>query len=101
MFTITLYDYVPLVPIYAIGPRRRQGKDGAAGREGRKRAHRKRKRHHWEAAAVKRRMCEALENGTRRLVAWPETADDTDVWLRPEEAMRATTVRRMEETYGK
>ena len=46
-------------------------------------------------------MCEALENGTRRLVAWPETADDTDVWLRPEEAMRATTVRRMEETYGK
>ena len=30
-----------------------------------------------ERAAAMRRMCEALENGTRRLVAWPATADDT------------------------
>ena len=47
-----------------------------------------------------RRMCEALENGTRRLVAWPATADDTDVWIRPEEAVRAI-LRRMEKMYGK
>ena len=46
-------------------------------------------------AAAMRRMCEALENGTRRLVAWPATADDTDVWIRPEEAVRAI-LRRME-----
>ena len=51
-------------------------------------------------AAAMRRMCEALENGTRRLVAWPATADDTDVWIRPEEAVRAI-LRRMEEMYGK
>ena len=53
-----------------------------------------------ERAAAMRRMSEALENGTRRLVAWPGTADDMDAWLRPEEAMRAV-VRRMRETYGK
>jgi hypothetical protein len=44
-----------------------------------------------------RRMCEALETRTRQLVAWPATADDTNVWLRPEEAMRAI-IRRIQET---
>jgi hypothetical protein len=28
----------------------------------------------------------ALEDGTKQLVAWPDSAQDTDVWLRPEEA---------------
>ena len=53
-----------------------------------------------ERAAAMRKMCDALENGTRRLVAWPAAADDTDVWLRPEEAVRAI-LRRMEEMYGR
>ena len=53
-----------------------------------------------ERAAAMRRMCGALEDGTRRLVAWPEAADDTDVWLRPEEAKTAA-VRNMRERYGR
>ena len=53
-----------------------------------------------ERAAAMRRMCDALEDGTRKLVAWPEAADDTDVWLRPEEA-RATAVQNMREKYGR
>ena len=47
-----------------------------------------------------RRMCDALEDGTRKLVAWPEAADDTDVWLRPEEA-RTAAVQNMREKYGR
>ena len=79
----------------------------------RRRAHRKRKRHHWEAAAVKKaarrkrrvhlRACTRVrheEVQTRRLVAGPATADETDVWIRPEEAVRAI-LRRMEKMYGK
>jgi len=53
-----------------------------------------------ERAAAMRRMCDALEDGTRKLVAWPEAADDTDVWLRPEEA-RAAAVQNMREKYGR
>jgi hypothetical protein len=47
-----------------------------------------------------RRMCDALEDGTRKLVAWAEAADDTDVWLRSEEA-RTAAVQNMREKYGR
>lgn len=38
--------------------------------------------------AAMRKYCSALEAGTKQLVAWPDSAQDLNVWLRPEEAKR-------------
>ena len=35
-----------------------------------------------------RKYCSALEAGTKQLVAWPDSAQDLNVWLRPEETKR-------------
>ena len=54
------------------------------------------------AAARKRAMaqrCEELENGTRRLVEWPDGPDDTEAWARPQEVQDAL-VARIRQTLG-
>ena len=43
--------------------------------------------------------CAALTAGERKLVAWPESAEDTDVWERPDES-KARIVERMTAMYG-
>ena len=39
-------------------------------------------------AGAKTRLRSALEAGTKQLVAWPDSAQDLNVWLRPEETKR-------------
>ena len=43
--------------------------------------------------------CEELENGTRRLVEWPDGPDDTEAWARPQEVQDAL-VARIRQTLG-
>ena len=54
-----------------------------------------------EAKRVKamRRYCTQLEEGERRLAAWPDSVHDTDVWERPA-ASRARIVAELRSKYG-
>ena len=74
-------------------PQLRKG-DGCLGKNCGKRAARPAMRD-----AGQRKYCRALERGERRLVAWPDSAEDTDVWERPVGA-RARIVERLRARYG-
>ena len=50
-------------------------------------------------ATTMRKYCSQLESGARKLVAWPDSAADTDAWLRPE-AARAGMIERLRASFG-
>ena len=39
------------------------------------------------------KRCAELEEGTRRLLEWPDGPDDTEAWARPEAAMHEMIAR--------
>jgi len=46
-----------------------------------------------------RKYCGQLESGARKLVAWPDSAADTDAWLRPE-AAKDRMIERLRASFG-
>ena len=50
-------------------------------------------------ASTMRKYCGQLESGARRLVAWPDSAADTDAWLRPE-AAKDRMIERLRASFG-
>lgn len=50
-------------------------------------------------AETMRKYCGQLESGTRKLVAWPDSAADTDAWLRPE-AAKNRMIERLRASFG-
>ena len=50
-------------------------------------------------ASTMRKYCGQLESGERRLVAWPDSAADTDAWLRPE-GVRSRMIETLRASFG-